>query len=122
MVIEELKRHYRMKRPCSNCPFLKEGAIELHPDRLPSIIDGLVTDDYSTFQCHKTVHSAQGGEWDEDDEGNTAYKPSGHESMCAGAAAYLMKHRRPTVGMRMAFAFDVATPEDWDEAKKLIID
>ncbi|MDI2144891.1 hypothetical protein KBJ94_22830 [Pseudomonas sp. ITA] len=78
------KQHLRLKRPCSNCPFLKLGAIKLAPGRLDEIIAGLIEDDHSTFQCHKTVHSARGGEWD--DEGN--YTPSGHESMCAGTAAY----------------------------------
>lgn len=112
------KHHLRLKRPCSNCPFLKKGAIELNPGRLEGIIEGLVEDDHSTFQCHKTVHSSRGGEWD--DDGN--YKPSGHESMCAGAAAYLMKHKRPTVGMRLAFAVGAAKPSDWDHAQTLIID
>jgi len=112
------KQHLRLKRPCANCPFLKQGAIELAPGRLDGIIAGLIKDDRSTFQCHKTVHSARGGEWD--DEGN--YIPSGHESMCAGAAAYLMKRKRPTVGMRIAFAMGVASPDDWDDAQALTIE
>ncbi|HFH4447332.1 TPA: hypothetical protein ACTL7U_006433, partial [Pseudomonas aeruginosa] len=65
-----------------------------------------------------TVHSKRGGNWD--DEGN--YNPSGHESMCAGAAAYLMKKGRPTVGMRFAFATGDAAPGDWDSAREVVID
>ncbi|GAB0079355.1 hypothetical protein TOC8171_47610 [Pseudomonas syringae] len=48
--------------------------------------------------------------------------PSGHEAMCAGAAAFLMKHHRPTVGMRYAFATGAASPTDWDEAKTMTIE
>ena len=110
--------HLRLKRPCANCPFLKEGAIELAPGRLDGIIEGLMEDDQSTFQCHKTVHSRKGGEWDEDGK----YKASGHEAMCAGAAAYLMKNRSPTVAMRFAFATGAATPSDWDDVAASIID
>ncbi|WP_153785301.1 hypothetical protein [Pseudomonas sp. EMN2] len=112
------KHHLRLKRPCVNCPFLKKGAIELAPGRLEGIISALVEDDHSTFQCHKTVHSARGGEWDED--GN--YTASGHEAMCAGAAAYLMKKRMPSVGMRFAFATGAARPDDWDEVQDLVIE
>jgi hypothetical protein len=89
---------FKLRKPCSNCPFRKEGAIELAPGRLEGIIEGLIEDDWSTFQCHKTVHSEKtGGDWDED--GN--YRSSGNESMCAGAMVYLEKLGRPTVGMRI---------------------
>lgn len=71
--------HLRLKKPCANCPFRKEGAIELVPGRLEGIINDIVENDMTTFHCHKTVHSKSGGEWDE--EGN--YAPSGQESMCA---------------------------------------
>ena len=110
--------HLRLKKPCPNCPFLKDGAIELAPGRLEVIIEGLLTDDRSTFQCHKTVHCNKGGEWTDDGE----YEASGHEAMCAGAAAVLMKRGRPTVTMRVAFALGVATPRDWDVAKTMTID
>ncbi|HEE9763390.1 MULTISPECIES: hypothetical protein [Pseudomonas] len=110
--------HLRLKRPCANCPFLKEGAIELAPGRLDGIIEGLLEDDHSSFQCHKTVHSRKGGDRDED--GN--YRSSGHEAMCAGAAAYLMNNNRPSVAMRFAFATGAATPADWDQSKAIIID
>jgi hypothetical protein len=110
--------HHGLKKPCSNCPFRKEGAIHLSEGRLEAIIDHLVKNDYSTFQCHKTVHHKTGGDWD--DEGN--YLPSGNESMCAGAAAYLMKLGRPTVGMRIAFCTGDARPTDWNDAMAQIID
>ncbi|MFL1481387.1 hypothetical protein [Pseudomonas grimontii] len=115
---DPFEHHLRLKRPCANCPFLKQGSIELRPGRLQGIIADLVDDDHSTFPCHKTVHSAQGGDWD--DDGN--YSPSGHEAMCAGAAAYLMKHGRPTLSMRIAFHTGEVDPTAWDEVKTLVVD
>ncbi|HGW3237511.1 TPA: hypothetical protein ACNKCC_005820, partial [Klebsiella pneumoniae] len=48
--------HLRLKKPCANCPFRKEGAIELAPGRLEGIINDIVENDMTTFHCHKTVH------------------------------------------------------------------
>ena len=48
-----IKQHFRLKKPCANCPFLKEGAIPLSRGRLEGIISTLIEDDQSTFQCHK---------------------------------------------------------------------
>lgn len=92
---------FKLKRPCSNCPFLKEGAIDLRPGRLEGIIHGLVSDDTTTFHCHKTVHGKQGGQWIEHDNGESTYVPSNKESMCAGAMAYLEKVGRPNIIMRI---------------------
>ena len=75
-----------LRRPCDNCPFLKQGAIELAPGRLDGIIHGLQSD-FTVFHCHKTVHSSKGGEWD--DDGN--YSPSGNEALCMGSLAYAAK-------------------------------
>jgi len=38
--------HYRLKKPCANCPFRNQGAISLAPGRLEGIIDTLLGDDY----------------------------------------------------------------------------
>ena len=95
----EIKQHYRVQKPCNNCPFRKEGAIDLDSGRLKGIIDGLHEDDHSSFPCHKIVHSNKGGEWNEEGQ----YLPSGNEAMCAGASAFLMKAGRPSVRMRIAF-------------------
>lgn len=118
-----IKHYYRLKKPCGNCPFLKTNGIELRPGRVKGIAQQLMKDDDSTFTCHKTVHSPEGGQWDNvEEEAEGKYIPSGHEAMCAGAAAYLMVQRRPTIGMRMAFAFKDATPTDWDGGLDLIMD
>lgn len=100
--------HFRLVKPCANCPFLKDGAIELADGRLDGIIADMVRDDHSTFQCHKTVHNNRtGGDWDDDGK----YVPSGHESMCAGAMIYLEKLGRPTVGMRLGRIMGLYSPD-----------
>jgi hypothetical protein len=91
-----------LKKPCANCPFLIDGAIELAPGRLEGIIEDLVNDDGSNFQCHKTVHSKHGGDWIEGDGGGQHYEPSGNESMCIGSAIYMLKIGRPSISMRFA--------------------
>ena len=90
--------HFAMSAPCNNCPFRVTGGLDLEAGRLDGIVAGLLNDDCSTFQCHKTVHSALGGDWD--DGGN--YIPSWNESMCVGAMIYMEKIGRPTVAMRIA--------------------
>jgi hypothetical protein len=110
--------HLRLKKPCGNCPFRVKGAIELQPGRLDGIIESLLADDRSTFQCHKTVHSDSGGEWDDDDG---SYTPSGNEAMCAGAAALLMKRGRPTVAMRIAIALRLVQQDQWDAIADQVI-
>ncbi len=103
-----IENHFKLRRPCDNCPFLKIGAIELHPGRLEKIIQTLCDDDRSTFHCHKTVHNARtGGEWDDDGH----YHASGKESMCAGAIIFLEKMGRPTVAMRLGRVLGIYDPE-----------
>jgi hypothetical protein len=100
---------FSLRRPCGNCPFLKDGAIELAPGRLAGIIETLVTDDHSTFYCHKTVHNCRtGGDWDEDGD----YVASGQESTCAGALIFLEKLGRPSVGMRVGRVLRMYSPDD----------
>ncbi|MBD8089061.1 hypothetical protein IFT48_03635 [Pseudomonas fluorescens] len=98
---------YKMKKPCANCPFLKEGAIELRPGRVEHILDGMMKDDHKPFLCHKTLDGF------EREEGG--YQAAGTEKMCAGASAVLWKRRMPTVGMRMALALRIAEPELWEQ-------
>lgn len=112
------EHHLRLKKPCANCPFLKEGGVELVPGRLEGIVDDLIKDDRSTFHCHKLVYSKAGGHHD----GDGHYVPSGHEAMCAGAAAVLMKRGRPTITMRYAFVTGQADPKDWDSTFDEVID
>jgi hypothetical protein len=100
--------YFKLRKPCSNCPFLKDGAIELNPGRVEGIIEDLLVDDHSSFYCHKTVHNDKsGGEWDEEGE----YHATGKESMCAGAMIYLEKVGRPNVPMRLGRAYRIYSPD-----------
>ncbi len=100
--------HFRLMKPCANCPFLKKEGIDIGPQRLAEIQNHLLQNDRSTFQCHKTVHHPRlGGDWHEDG----TYKPSGQEAMCAGAMIWLEKMGRPTVSMRIAHYLGVYEPE-----------
>ena len=117
--MDEIKRHLKLKKPCHNCPFKKDGAINLADGRLENIISTLVTDDMSTFQCHQTVHNAKtGGEFD--DDGN--YQASGKESMCAGAMIYLEKLGRPTVMMRLGRLRGVYHPDQLKQQFESVIE
>lgn len=110
---------FSLKKPCGNCPFRKVGAIALHPQRLPSIIQTLLDDDWSTFSCHKTVHAKRtGGQWTDDGQ----YEPSGKESMCVGAMIYLEKVGRPTVPMRLAQSNGTYKPDALKSQHNEIID
>ncbi len=80
------KKVLALKKPCSNCPFLKEGAIELRPGRVEGIIADMVGNDFVSFPCHKTTHKAA------------------ESSACYGAMTYLLKARRPNVATRMGAA------------------
>lgn len=112
---------YRLRKPCANCPFLKEGAIELRPGRLEGIIKGLLRDDSQTFNCHKTLNRSEDLDEELDHSGNPRRIKDG-EKMCAGAAAYLLKVGRPSVGMRYARITGSISSDHWDSAQDLIID
>ncbi len=92
-----------LKRPCANCPFRNDGkGILLRPQRLASIVDGLLKDDMSTFNCHKTL----------DTEPQT----------CAGAIAALDKlGRLPFIG-RLAVDAGVIEQSDLEASKAMVID
>lgn len=100
-----LESFFRMKKPCGNCPFLKDGAIELSSGRLQGIVDHLHASDEHSFWCHETVHNGStGGEFD-DETGE--YRSSGKEAHCAGAAIFLQKEGMSSKWMRIAYAMGV---------------
>jgi hypothetical protein len=72
---------FGVKRPCSDCPFRKVGAIELRPGRLDGIVAHLLADDWHGFPCHQ--------------------KPT---AQCAGGMVYLLKAGQQSVPMRLACA------------------
>ena len=110
---------FGLKKPCANCPFLKEGAIELKAGRLKGIVTELITGEAGVFHCHKTVYNSRtGGEHD----GEGKYKASGAESICAGALIYLEKIQHPILVMQLGRAYKVYDPEVLRPAFEQVID
>lgn len=103
---------FALSRPCGNCPFLKDGAIDLAPGRLEMIVAGLLSDDLSTFHCHKTVYR----------QSSLTRRPKGQQSMCAGAMIYLEKVNRPTVAMRLGRLYGVYDGEAMRTNAHLVVE
>ncbi|HHT4259169.1 TPA: hypothetical protein ACTYZB_004836 [Klebsiella variicola] len=112
----DIKRLFQMKRPCQDCPFLKNGGIQLHEGRLTQIKKTLLSDDQRPFQCHKTTYPT-GGDYDED---SGKYLPSGKEVYCAGAMAFLYANRRMNVPMRLGVVYGVLNIDDLEATIPLI--
>lgn len=109
-------RYFALKKPCANCPFLKEGAIDLREGRLDGIKSDLINNSFASFPCHKTTY-ATGGESSECGE---HYHPSGKESQCAGAIAFLLANGMSNVYMRLAMSAGLFNPADYGDAINLI--
>ncbi|WP_182102504.1 hypothetical protein [Niallia taxi] len=90
---------FKLKRPCKNCPFLKEGGVPLAKGRLDGIVQELVEKDMD-FTCHKTIdYKSQMVETtDGDEEFVKDYERNQH---CAGALIFLEKMDRPNQAMRL---------------------
>ncbi len=114
---------FALKKPCGNCPFLKDGAIELAPGRLQSIAKGLLDDDHSNFHCHKTVYNERtGGSMMENDEGETKYQCSHKESFCAGAMILMEKMGHTSILMRVGRLMGAYRPDDLLTHKTKVIE
>lgn len=73
--------NYDLKRPCSDCPFLREGGIRLTPNRVHRIAGMMLSTGGGTFICHKTMETKS-------------------EQHCAGALIFAEKNRTATQAMR----------------------
>lgn len=109
----EHQNHYRMTRPCADCPFRKDRPFPLGPGRVREIQKA--THLYP-FSCHKTV------DYDRD-------KPKQYEhAHCAGALILREKLGRPSLVMRMAqyvgiydptkLELDAPVYDSWDEMER----
>lgn len=102
MDLRGLKSTFKMRKPCSNCPFRREGAIELREGRLQDIKASLIADDHEVFHCHKTLDAREG------------------KAMCMGAAAWTNANGRPNLLTRLALFLNVLSQEELDSAEKII--
>lgn len=110
---------YALKKPCANCPFLKnpDKAIRKHlcKGRVPSIVDDLITGRSTSFACHKTTGRGQ-----EDDDG--VYHQSGHELQCAGSLIILEKMGKSTNLMRIMERMGAYKPDELKPAWPMVIE
>lgn len=95
---------FNLKRPCENCPFLKEGAIDLMPGRIEGIMADIAADDNIHFPCHKTSHQRR------------------EPSACIGATVWQRKQACLSVGARVALAVDILTIEQLDNLAVEVLD
>lgn len=98
--------HFDLVRPCSDCPFLKDGGIRLRPARAREIADMMLSRDGGTFACHKTTEA--GGS-----EG-----PVRH---CAGALIFAESHKIMTQAMRIAERLQIYDHTKLEESDKVFV-
>jgi signal recognition particle subunit SEC65 len=86
---------FRLKKPCSNCPFKKStgGLFGLHTERLKEIFEA------PAFQCHKTVDYT-------DEKSNPGDSPC----QCAGLIALHYKENRSNQITQVATRITNYTP------------
>ena len=94
--------NYDLRKPCSNCSFLRKGGIRLHPARVDEIAGMMIAGGRGEFPCHKTTK--------DNDEGDLCETPKSKH--CAGALIFAEKHDRPTQMMRICERFG-----DYDRTK-----
>lgn len=73
---------FGLKKPCGNCPFIKDTEMVLQPGRMTGIVQTLQRDT-NVFPCHKTTQH-------DDEDGGTI--PHSKEQACMGAIAFMLKH------------------------------
>lgn len=115
---------YSLKKPCKNCPFLKDKtkAIDLHPDRVPGIIQDLLTGEASSFMCHKTVYNPKTGGTHVEADDEAVYLQSGNEQQCAGSIIAMQKRNHNTQLMQIMGGLGVYNEEDFKPYHDMVID
>lgn len=94
---------FKQLAPCSNCPFLREGAIELSAGRLQEIISTLLRG--GGFLCHKRFYAAKR-----------------ERQPCAGAVIYLEKANQPNQVMQVMERLDAYPREEFMRHAERIIE
>jgi len=108
-----MKDQFALKKPCSNCPFRKDGnAIMLVSGRKEEIIEALLNGTAATFPCHKTVYRKDGRNHDD----NGQYKPV-DISHCPGAMAVCRKFGRDPQVVQVATRLGFIEEDHYTEAE-----
>lgn len=85
--------YFDLLKPCSNCPFLREGGVRLTEARVEEIAGGMLSTQGHTFACHKTTVSAEDG---------SEMQETKNSRHCAGALIFAEKNANATQMMRIA--------------------
>ncbi len=94
---------YTLKRPCSDCPFLRKGGIKLSPGRIEEIAGMMLDSQGGTFPCHKTTV------FDDDTEEQVVPAIAQH---CAGALIFADKNDTHTQMMRIVGRLGLFNPDE----------
>lgn len=81
-----------MKKPCSDCPFLKKGGIRLTQARVKEIAEVLLDSQGKYLTCHKTTV-------EDDETGEMVNGPNA--THCAGALIFAERNGNATQIMRI---------------------
>ena len=85
--------HFDLLKPCSNCPFLREGGVRLTESRVKEIAGGMLSTQGHTFACHKTTTSSEDG---------LEMRETSNSRHCAGALIFSLVNKNETQMMRIA--------------------
>ncbi len=96
---------YDAKRPCNNCPFLRENGVRLRPERAQEIARCALDSQGASFTCHKTTVAGRGG--DRKDGPNAQH--------CTGALILMEKNDTANQMARIAMRLGVYDPRKLDK-------
>lgn len=122
---------FELKKPCKNCPFLKDSVSPfnkgwLSSHRAQGIVDSLVKDG-GTFPCHKTVNYdyeddiAELEELGEEEAAKNIYKKKIEGSQyCAGALILMLKIDNPSQMTQIAQRLGLFKEEELLDKDKVV--
>jgi hypothetical protein len=83
-VFEPQQDMFRQTKPCSDCPFLKDGGVRHPLDQMCAYASYFLFYPGATFPCHQSVPK------DDDRQGWSAWKSG--QTLCAGGIIFAEKH------------------------------
>lgn len=93
---------FRLKRPCAECPFLKQGGIRLTRARTDEVanyfinVSGRHPWTGATFPCHKTVVDVE-----DEDESDDARALRMDFEMCTGGIIFGLKQQEQSTAVQL---------------------
>lgn len=101
---------FDLKKPCDNCPFLRDNrAVRLKPVRAFQIGSQMLSWNGGSFACHKTTVCDEGGE---EDGSRCETSETQH---CAGALIFNIKNQADVQLLRLAEGVGLYDPRKFTE-------